>query len=70
MTTLGFSKLPQESQMDHMKRTSTLIHRIVKGNMIVSLYWSKEFIYEVLNPKNNMSKYEIKCFDRYKYVQS
>ena len=70
MTTTGFNKLAPKNQMDHVKRTSTLIHRIIKGNMIVSLYWSKEFIYEVLNPKNNLKEYEIKCFDRFKYVHS
>ncbi|MCK5278908.1 MAG: hypothetical protein KAQ62_25740 [Cyclobacteriaceae bacterium] len=70
MTTAGFSELTPKSQMDHLKRTSTLIHRIIKGNMIVSLYWSKDFIYEVLNPKNNLKKYDIKCFDRFKYVHS
>lgn len=70
MTNSVFSNLAPKSQMDHLKRTSILIHKIMKGNMIVSLYWSKEFIYEVLNPKNNLKTYEIKCFDRFKYVHS
>lgn len=70
MTTTGFRELTPKSKMDHLKRTSTLIHRIIKGNMIVSLYWSKDFIYEVLSPKNNIKNFEIKCFDRFKYVRS
>ena len=70
MTTKGFLELTPKSQMDYLKKTSTLIHRIIKGNLIVSLYWSKDFIFEVLNPKNNISNYEIKCFDRFKYVHS
>ena len=70
MTTSVFSDLSPKNQMDHLKRTSTLIHKIIKGNMIVSLYWSKDFIYEVLRPKNDLREYEIKCFDRFKYVRS
>ena len=70
MTTNGFTKLTPNNQMDYLMKTSTLIHRIIKGNLIVSLYWSKEFIFEVLSPKNNTASYEIKCYDRYKYVYS
>ena len=70
MTTLGFSELPPKNQMDYLNKTSTLIHRIIKGNMIVSLYWSKDFIFEVLSPKNNIRNFEIKCYDRFKYVYS
>ena len=70
MTINRFSELTPKGQMDYLKKTATLIHRIIKGNLIVSLYWSKDFIFEVLNPKNNINHYEIKCFDRFKYVQS
>lgn len=70
MTTNGFTELPPNNQMDYLKQTSTLIHRIIKGNVIVSLYWSKEFIFEVFSPKCNVESYEIKCYDRFKYVYS
>lgn len=70
MTTNGFSRLSPRKQMDYLDKTSTLIHRIIKGDLIVSLYWSKDFIFEVLAPKNNNNNYEIKCFDRFKYVYS
>ena len=70
MTTTRFSKLTPKGQMDHLKNTATLIHRIVKGNLIVSLYWSREFVYEVLRPKNNLKEYEIKCYDRFRYHSS
>lgn len=70
MTTAGFTELTTRNQMDFLNKTSTLIHRIVKGNVIVSLYWSKDFIFEVLSPKNNLRNYEIKCYDRFKYVYS
>ena len=56
--------------MDYLNKTAILIHRILKGNVIVSLYWSKDFIYEVINPKNNVKKFEIKCYDRFMYVQA
>ena len=70
MTINGFIKMSPQSQMDYLKKTSTLIHRIIKGNIIVSLYWSKDFIFEVLSPKSNVKRYEIKCYDRLKYVNS
>lgn len=70
MTTTGFTKLGAQNQMDYLKKTSTLIHRIIKGNVIVSLYWSKDFIFEVFTPKSNSTNYEIKCYDRFKYVYS
>ena len=69
MTTLGFRALTPKRQMDHLKKSSTLIHKIITGNLTISLYWSKDFIYEVLNPKNKLNECEIKCFDRFKYVQ-
>ena len=70
MTANGFSELTPKSQMDYLKESATLIHRIIKGNVIVSLYWSKEFIFEVFNTKNNIENYEIKCFERFNYVHA
>jgi len=70
MTTTGFTELGPRNQMEYLNKTSTLIHRIIKGDVIVSLYWSKDFIFEVFNPKNNVNTFEIRCYDRYKYVYS
>jgi len=70
MTPAHFYKLNNRKQMEYLKETAILIHKIVKGNIIVSLYWSKDFIFEVLIPKNKMQNVEIKCYDRYKYVDS
>jgi hypothetical protein len=70
MTITRFSELTPKEQMNHLKNTSTLIHRIIKGNIIVSLYWSTEFVFEVFNPKNNLKEFEIKCFDRFEYQHS
>lgn len=70
MTTLSFRNMPAKDQMNYLKKRATLLHRIVKGNMIVSLYWSKEFVFEVLSLKNNINTYEIKCFDRFDYIHS
>lgn len=70
MTTNAFIRLSTKNQMEYLKKTSTLIHRIVKGNLIVSLYWSRDFIFEVFSPKNNLHNIEIKCYDRFKYVYS
>ncbi len=70
MTPAHFYKLTSRKQLEYLKETAILIHKIVKGNIIVSLYWSKDFIFEVLIPKNKMQNVEIKCYDRYKYVDS
>ena len=70
MTASKFAELTPRRQMNYLRKTAILIHRIVKGNLIVSLYWSKDFIFEVFSPKNDLKFYEIKCYDRYKYVQS
>jgi len=70
MTTTGFTELTTKNQLDYLNKSSTLIHWIIKGNVIVSLYWSRDFIFEVFNPKNNKKSCEIRCFDRYKYVYS
>jgi hypothetical protein len=70
MTPSGFTKLAPKSQLDYLQKTAVLIHKIVKGDIVVSLFWSQDFIFEVLSPKNNTKNLEIKCFERYKYVQS
>lgn len=70
MTIKSFCDMPPKSQMDHLKQTTTLIHKIIKGNFVISLYWSKDIIYEVLSSKNNQTKFEIKCYDRFNYVLS
>jgi hypothetical protein len=70
MTPAGFSQLSYKKQLEYLMKTAILIHKIVKGNLIVSLYWSKDFIFEVLAPTNNLKECEIKCYDRFKYIQS
>ena len=70
MTTNGFTELAPNHQMDYLKKSATLIHRIIKGNLIVSLYWSKELIFEVFSPKNDLNEFEIRCYDRFKYIES
>lgn len=70
MTTSAFMELKPREQLNYLKKTAILIHRIVKGNLIVSLYWSKDFIFEVFSPRNNLKNYEIKCYDRFKYIKS
>ena len=65
-----FTKMSSSNQMDYLKKKCTLIHRIIKGNVIVSLYWSKDFIFEVFCPNSRVEKYEIKCYDRFKYIES
>jgi hypothetical protein len=70
MTQASFSKLTSKKQIEYLKKSAILIHKIMKGNLIVSLYWSKEFIFEVLTPKNKFNSIEIKCYDRFKYIES
>ena len=70
MTQASFSKLTSKKQIEYLKKSAIMIHKIVKGNLTVSLYWSKEFIFEVLAPTNKYNSIEIKCYDRYKYVES
>lgn len=68
MTTLSFRRMSPKDQMNYLKKTATLLHRIVKGNMIVSLYWSQHFVFEVLSLQDKDDTYEIKCYDRFKYI--
>ena len=56
--------------MEYLKKSAVLIHKIIKGNLVVSLFWSKDFIFEVLSPENKSQKLEIKCYDRFKYIES
>ncbi len=70
MTASKFAELTPKNQMNYLNKTAILIHRIIKGNLIVSLYWSKDFIFEVFSPRSSTKFYEIKCYDRFKYVQS
>jgi hypothetical protein len=70
MTPAAFSKLTYRKQMEYLMKTAILIHKIMKGDLIVSLYWSKDFIFEVLSPKSNLKRCEIKCYDRFKYIES
>ncbi len=70
MTIKSFCEMPPKSQMAHLKQTAILVHKIIKGDLIISLYWSNDFIYEVLSPKSNRKDVEIKCFDRFKYILS
>ena len=70
MTTANFSQLSNKKQMEYLKKTAILIHKIIKGDVIVSLYWSKDFVFEVLSPISKVNNIEIKCYDRFKYVES
>ncbi len=70
MTPSAFSKLSYKKQLEYLKKTAILIHKIIKGDLVVSLYWSKEFVFEVLAPVNNLRNCEIKCYDRFKYIHS
>ena len=45
MTTTEFIELTPKGQKNYLKNTSTLIHKIIKGCMSVSLYWSKKIAF-------------------------
>lgn len=70
MTPATFSRLTYKKQLEYLKKTAILIHKIIKGDLVVSLYWSKECIFEVFAPANNLKNCEIKCYDRFKYIHS
>jgi hypothetical protein len=70
MTQANFSTLTSKKQLEYLKKSAILIHKIIKGNLVISLYWSKEFVFEVLAPKSNLKRVEIKCYDRSDYLNS
>jgi len=70
MTTNSFSQMTPKKQIDYLKKTAVLIHRIFKGDLTVSLYWSKDLIFEVISPKSTVNNIEIKCYNRFEYVHS
>jgi len=70
MTTNSFSQMTPKTQIEYLKKTAILIHRIFKGDLTVSLYWSKDLIYEVISPKSKTKNVEIKCYDRFHYLHT
>jgi hypothetical protein len=70
MTTNSFSQMTPKTQIEYLKKTAILIHRIFKGDLTVSLYWSKDLIYEVISPKSQTKNVEIKCYNRFDYLHT
>ncbi len=70
MTTVSFSQMTPKTQVEYLKKKAVLIHRLFKGDLIVSLYWSKDLIYEVISPQSRTNNIEIICYNRFEYVHS
>jgi hypothetical protein len=68
MTVKEFEGLSFNEKVNFLKKNATLVHSLIRGEMLISLYWSNELIFEVFHVKDTASIYEIKGFDRFKYA--
>ncbi len=68
MTKSVFDQLDMTNQLNFLRNNSILVHKIIKGNIIVSLYWNRELIFEVFMKKDSFKVHEIKSFDRFQYA--
>lgn len=68
MTAFRFNQLNQQTQLAHLKRQGKLVDTLIRGNFLISLYWTKELIFEVFILKDTLSIFEIKSYDRNQYA--
>lgn len=68
MTTFGFRHLGPDLQLAFLRRKGLHLQSLIRGNFIISLFWSENLIFEVFILRNNGKVFEIKCFDRHEYI--
>lgn len=68
MTTFRFNQLDRQTQLAYLKREGKLVDSVIRGNFLISLYWTKELIFEVFIRRNTSEVTEIKIYDRNKYA--
>ncbi len=68
MTIDGFEGLDMNGKVKYLRKNAVLIHSLIRGNMIISLFWTKDLIFEVFKTKNNREIYDIKSYNRFEYA--
>lgn len=68
MTIDGFEGMSMDGKIKHLQGNAILIHSLIRGNLIISLFWSKDLIFEVFKTKNNGKIYDIKTYNRFEYA--
>jgi hypothetical protein len=68
MTTFGFQHLSIDQQLEFLRRKGLHLQSLIRGNFIISLYWSENLIFEVFILRNNGKVFEIKCYERHEYL--
>ena len=69
MTTFGFRHLSLDQQLEFLRRKGLHLQSLMRGNFIISLYWSEDLVFEVFILRNNGNVFEIKCYDRHEYLK-
>jgi hypothetical protein len=57
-----------DHKLDYLRKYGRHLQSIVRGNFIISLYWSDGLVFEVFILRNNNEVFEIKCFDQNEYA--
>jgi hypothetical protein len=70
MTAFSFNQLDRNTQIAYLRRKGKLIDTVIRGNFLISLYWTKELIFEVFLFRDNLDVFEIKIYDRKQYPAS
>lgn len=63
-----FNELEPESKVNFLKQYAVLVQSIIRGEFIISLFWTSDLIFEVFYLRNDTSIFEIKSYDRRQYA--
>ncbi len=68
MNISNFNKLSPNRKVSYIKKHAVLVQRIIRSEFVISLYWSRELIFEVFYFRKDFSIFEVKSYDRRKYA--
>ncbi len=68
MNISSFNKLSPNRKVNFIKRHAVLVQRIIRSEFVISLYWTRDLIFEVLYLRNDFSIFEIRTYDRRQYA--
>ncbi len=64
----NFDKLSSSKKVSYIKKHAVLVQRIIRSEFIISLYWTRDLIFEVFYSRNDFSIFKIKTYDRRQYA--
>jgi len=63
-----FERLQPDRKVSYLKKDAVLIQSVIRGEFLISLFWTRDLIFEVFYLRNDSSIFEIKSYNRKQYV--